>query len=112
VTVFIQIGNTDNKLTQQEWSHFILDTKLAMKRLAKEIHFMGFSEPDAPWQNACWCVVFHDDDFANAARSELQLIAVKYSQESIAWSPAPTTEFITGLPVTAVDKTMLMPVTT
>ena len=52
--ICIQIGNTDNKLTQQEWSKFIS----AMTGIVEGfgiIHFAGGSSAEKPFQNYCIC---------------------------------------------------------
>lgn len=54
-TVVIQIGNTDNKLTQNMWAHYIVYMRGAIEENAFRVHFQGGSDYDAPWQNACWC---------------------------------------------------------
>lgn len=63
-TVTIQIGNSDNKLTQQEWSDFILDVNnlihLSIITTPNPlIYFAGGSEASKSWQNYCW--VFNAD---------------------------------------------------
>jgi hypothetical protein len=60
-TVCVQIGNSDGKLTQQQWSEFVRKTEAAIQPHAFTIHFSGFSRPDAPWQNACWVADVQDD---------------------------------------------------
>lgn len=55
-TAVIQIGNTDNKLTQQEWASFVAYAHEAICRHAYAIHFHGGSESFAPWQNAAWII--------------------------------------------------------
>lgn len=57
-TITIQIGNSDNKLSQMEWSAFIKDVVEVVESLASVVHFYGTSLGDAPWQNAAWVVVF------------------------------------------------------
>jgi hypothetical protein len=52
-TAVIQIGNSDNKLTQIEWSQFVSSVRDIIVPLSKAIHFDGGSKHDAPWQNAC-----------------------------------------------------------
>jgi hypothetical protein len=54
VTAVIQIGNTDNKLTQGEWAHFAEYMRGAISENVYRVHFSGGSDWDAPWQNACW----------------------------------------------------------
>lgn len=82
-TVTIQIGNSDNKLTQTEWSHFCFFVDSAVKGWANEIYFHGFSVGDAPWQNACW-VVSVDSNRTAQLKAALELTAEKFNQDSIA----------------------------
>jgi hypothetical protein len=96
-TVFVQIGNTDNKLTQQEWSHFVSDTRLAIRGWAREVHFDGGSDGDAPWQNHCWAAEFTSSKIEALLRGELRVLAQRYRQDSIAWSEAEITDFIHGV---------------
>lgn len=87
-TITIQIGNSDNKLTQQEWSNFILDVTnmIHLSIIATNnpsIHFSGGSEASKPWQNYCW--VFN----ANKSTTEkiiasLEQIRQMYRQDSVA----------------------------
>lgn len=53
-TVVIQIGNSDNKLTQNEWAHYAEYMRSAIAANAVQVHFSGGSDWNAPWQNACW----------------------------------------------------------
>jgi phage terminase large subunit-like protein len=53
-TAVIQIGNSDNKLTQNNWAHFVASMRSEIERNVYRIHFQGGSDWDAPWQNACW----------------------------------------------------------
>ena len=52
--ISVQAGNSDNKLTQQEWSDFVrqLDAILDAHETAR--HFFGGSETYAKWQNVCF----------------------------------------------------------
>ena len=90
--ICIQIGNSDNKLTQQRWSEFILDIEWAIKYWSDQIYFSGFSRPDALWQNACW--VFNISHLRSLGlKEEVMKVRLKYDQDSIAWSEL-TTGFI------------------
>jgi len=89
-TNIVQIGNTDNKLTQQEWSNFCTKIHLAIVRATKEIHFFGGASFDQPWQNSC--VVFNSDN-VEKLKEEVSSIGKLYKQDSIAWTEG-TTKFI------------------
>lgn len=87
LTVYISIGNSDDKLSQVEWAEFVLDVRDALANLAIHRHGDWYSAPGAPWQNACWCIevrpVMVDD-----LRARLARIAARYRQDSIAWAEA------------------------
>lgn len=82
-TLTVQIGNSDNKLTQTEWAHFVAEVKKIIRNLSCRIHFQGGSDWDAPWQNACWVC-----DVDKVAKRELVLqlsnCRKSFRQESIA----------------------------
>lgn len=90
--VFVGIGNSDNKLTQAQWSLFVGEVESVVKAHASQVHGAWFSRPDAPWQNSCWC--FETDlAVAEKAKPLLANIGRFYNQDSVAWSEA-LTEFI------------------
>lgn len=93
-TVYISIGNSDDRLTQAEWSHFVADVNGVVRGYASVVHGQWFSLPDAPWQNACWCVEV-SDKAAMFLRDALRNSAKAYRQDSIAWAAAET-EFLNG----------------
>lgn len=108
---YISIGNTDDKLTQLEWSKFVADTRQVIDYTIcgtgpehpwGKVHGAWFSAPSDPWQNACWCVELDDGgpDFrrtpAEILKGRLAGVATEYRQNSIAWAVAPNTEFLSG----------------
>ncbi len=94
-TAVIQIGNSDNKLTQQEWADFVNDIDELVDWLPVKTHFSGGSNCKAAWQNYCWVIEFKTvhvmtyDDF----KSSLSQIASEYRQDSIALTIG-NTEFV------------------
>ena len=60
MTVVVQIGNSDDKLSQREWSEYVGDIQRVVGRWSEEIHFSGGSSFGAPWQNACWVLEVED----------------------------------------------------
>lgn len=106
ITVYVSIGNSDDKLTQAEWSSYALDVDRAVNKamgyVGSTVHGRWYSLPSEPWQNACWCLAW-DDELAHiveALKRSLATIARSYRQDSIAWATA-TTEFI-GAPAAVV----------
>lgn len=90
MTVVIQIGNTDNKLTQQEWSQFILEMREVIHQYLGTVHFFGGSATYEPWQNVCWVVEVNSLD---AFCKEATVLRQKYKQDSVAVTVG-NTEFI------------------
>jgi hypothetical protein len=91
--VYVSIGNSDDKLSQVEWSRFALQLSAEVISLAAQVHGAWFSQPVSPWQNACWCVEFASEAQEMTAREAAAEIGRKYGQQSIAWATAQT-EFI------------------
>lgn len=94
MTVVIQIGNSDNKLTQNEWAHFCVAAQLAIAPNVIRLHFKGGSDWDAAWQNACWVCELGSNSI-DKLKSELSTLCRQFSQDSIAITCGET-EFITG----------------
>jgi len=99
VIVYVSIGNSDDRLTQRQWSDFVLVVDQALTGAAARghatVHGSWRSLPDAPWQNACWCIEFEAEQVAvEPLRELLADVAGDYHQDSIAWAEVKTTEFL------------------
>jgi hypothetical protein len=90
-TVTIQIGNTDNKLTQQEWAEFVSQVKKVLEY--STIHFFGGSPNWEAWQNAAWVFSCENEHRLGLIKENLVNIRKNFNQESVAWSES-ITEFI------------------
>lgn len=90
--VYISIGNSDDKLTQAEWSKYVVEMLTRVVSIGKR-HGDWYSAPYTPYQNACWCVEFSSDADIQEAREVATEIRQKWRQDSIAWAVAET-EFI------------------
>lgn len=89
-TITIQIGNSDDKLTQKEWARFWADINHEIVLCAGgKIHFCGLSPSQQPWQNGCW-VVEIDGSQALALRDSLKRVREEHKQDSIAWTEGDT----------------------
>lgn len=94
---YVSIGNTDNKLTQVQWSMFIAAVRRVLDDGEHQVKlvFEGFALPDSQWQNACWGLLLPDDrGLVEMLRRRLARIAGLYRQDSIAWAETDRTEFI------------------
>jgi hypothetical protein len=94
VTVYMSIGNSDDKLTQAEWSEFYVRMAAEVASYASQIHGTWFSNPVGRWQNACWCLEFASEAAAKTARDVAAEIREEYRQDSVAWAEVPVTQFI------------------
>lgn len=88
-TITIQIGNSDDKLSQKLWSNFVGEIDSAIRNAADDVHFTGCSFPSAPWQNAAWVFnVAHDKrDWLIHRVTEIRQ---EYKQDSVAWTAGET----------------------
>jgi hypothetical protein len=91
-TVHVSIGNSDDKLSQREWSEFARYFDITMRMHCEKIHGEWYSLPNSPWQNACLVGEIHSDRM-ESLRSELSALRETYGQDAVAWL-AGTTEFI------------------
>lgn len=92
ITIVVQIGNSDNKLSQQSWAEFCTSISLVLQGRVKETHFSGGSTFDAPWQNACWVAVVEKEKLSDI-KHRLRISREGYCQDSIALTVGET-EFI------------------
>lgn len=84
MTLTIQIGNSDDKLTQPEWSDFVNEIRKIIESVVDEIHFHGFSPADAKWQNACWVVAYDELTDVDGMLHRIKNCRGAYKQDSVA----------------------------
>lgn len=96
-TVYISIGNSDDKLTQREWSQYWLGVRDCINANVRVIHGEWLSSPGSSFQNACWAVepLLAEDRYVIEFKADLCRLANLYEQDSIAWAECPETEFLT-----------------
>lgn len=90
--VYISVGNSDDKLSQVEWSQFVVEMTARVAAVG-HVHGSWASNPVSAYQNACWCVEYRSEDQVTEAREVAAELRDKYRQNSIAWAVADT-EFI------------------
>jgi hypothetical protein len=88
-TITIQIGNSDDKLGQEEWSDFVKQTGAAISSHAEKIHFFGTSDAAKPWQNCAW-VAEIEPDKGMLLRETLVNLRTFFRQDSVAWTEGQT----------------------
>lgn len=91
ITVYVSVGNSDDKLTQVEWSSFYLAVEQVIRRAAHRVHGAWVSQAADPWQNGCWGFEIGNPVWL---RGQLRNLAGAYRQDSIAWAEAPKVEFL------------------
>lgn len=94
ITVYVSIGNSDDKLTQADWATFHGVVDAAIRRVAHRVHGAWLSGSADPWQNACWCFVLVPGSDVTWLRGQLANTAKAYQQDSIAWAEVPETDFL------------------
>lgn len=93
VTIYITIGNSDDKLSQVEWSRYISDVQRAISTWGGKVYGEWFSRPDVPFQNACFGASFDHDNIGGLLMN-LRQIRELYRQDSIAFAIVERTELI------------------
>ena len=84
MTITIQIGNSDDKLTQREWADFISTVTQKIGVIwPTQIHFSGGSNINSPYQNYCWVLVI-DSNVLGEIEKNLTLIRKHFRQDSVA----------------------------
>ena len=93
-SVYISIGNSDDKLAQHEWASFYNHVDTIIIQYAETVHGVWASLPNGAFQNACWCIEI-DEPWVLELKTRLAVVANTYRQDSIAWAEA-TTTFLTS----------------
>lgn len=91
-TVVLQIGNSDNKLSQQRWAEFCTMIYKTISFWNNEMFFSAPSVRWADWQNCCYVFSINNKS-ALILKIELERIRKLYEQDSVAWTEG-TTEFV------------------
>lgn len=99
-TYYATIGNSDDKLSQADWSTFAAEFVETIRIQADEIHGVWWSAPGTPWQNCCVGFSLADEvvpgDASTPAgdrgKSRVRLLQESliklrefYRQEAVAW---------------------------
>ena len=77
--IVVSIGNTDGKLSQEEWSDYVDEMGTVMNQY--KIHFFGGSSNWEDWQNVAWIVEI-PVKVINVIMAEISSVRKKYNQES------------------------------
>lgn len=82
-TVYVTIGNSDNKLTQSEWRSYTDDLTKCIRLYYSVIFGEFYSLPNSFVQNACYSGQIRQMNIPEF-KQELKKLAKKYNQDSIA----------------------------
>jgi hypothetical protein len=91
-TITIIAGNSDNKLTQVEWSQFLRHLGSVIGHRASQFEFTGGPDTASPFQNFAWVIRIMDDE-AVRLREDIKAIRTHFRQDAVAWIEG-TTQFI------------------
>ena len=92
ITVYVSIGNSDDKLSQARWHAFWVGFRRKVLDYAERVHGEWLSIGCAPYQNGCICIEI-PVPAEESLKAELRELAREFDQSSIAWAVA-ATEFI------------------
>lgn len=96
-TVYVSIGNSDDKLTQRDWASFVSDVAQAVHHHSTRIYGQWHSQPVSPFQNAI--IGFEiSTEAVGPLWERLNELRHRYTQDSIAWSVACTSFIREGSP--------------
>ena len=82
IEIVVSIGNTDNKLTQQQWAEYVQRVGDELERYEERRHFFGGSENWRRWQNVVWLAIVDAED-VDRLTNKLIRIRKDYHQDSI-----------------------------
>lgn len=88
-TIVIQIGNTDDKLTQAQWSAFVIAMREAILQHCQAVHFFGGSTNWERWQNCAWVIGCYPPQVPEL-RAAVTDARKLFNQESAAWTEGNT----------------------
>jgi hypothetical protein len=91
--VYVCIGNSDNKLTQEYWAGYVTEVREQIRSMAAVVHGEWYSAPDSGYQNACFCFV-PKDGVRDLTKSYLRTLRGHYDQDAVAWAEASATEML------------------
>lgn len=80
--VVVSIGNTDNKLTQQEWAEFVEAFRMVIARYQDRVYFFGGPSNWSPWQNVACLVEIAPIDVGDF-KLDLVEVRKKFKQDSV-----------------------------
>lgn len=83
MTVYVTIGNSDNKLSQEEWADYQRITRDLCFAHADETHGTWYSEPTSKYQNMILCIRTNVFTYIKLL-DRLREVREEFNQDSIA----------------------------
>jgi len=90
--IYVCIGNSDDKLTQQDWHLFFSHVRVLIERHSSRVYGVWHSLPAERWQNACFGFGVSNPDKKEFIRMRLAELAGQYGQDWISWTEGGTEE--------------------
>lgn len=84
-TIVVQIGNSDNKLTQKQWSDYYEQIERVVDIFSKEVFFKGCSNSNSEYQNAAFIFSIEENENDYDLMKMLVIIKNMFNQDSIAY---------------------------
>jgi hypothetical protein len=88
-TITLQIGNSDDRLSQARWSAFVAAMREVVAVHGREIHFFGAPPNWEPWQNVAWVVTCQDEHIPGFIAA-VQAVRRDFGQDAVAWTEGET----------------------
>lgn len=85
ITVFVSIGNVQDRLVQRDWAEFHREVVLEMELAGAKFQGEWFSGPVALWQTAAWCIDIQPG-IADRLKGQLGAVGAKFGTGMVAWS--------------------------
>lgn len=90
MTLYITIGNTDNKLDQQTWHTFTQHLYKLMLLHCHTIHGEFYTQSNTPYQTCCMSGELYNEYNSGDVEKAVSELAKNFNQDSIAMSIANT----------------------
>ncbi len=88
-TITIQIGNSDDKLSQSEWASFVMMMRTQILDHCDSVHFFGAPANWEAWQNVAW-VFTCDYKKVSSLKTAVATVRAEFHQDSVAWTEGET----------------------
>ena len=95
--IYVCIGNSDDKLSQEDWHLFFNHVRALIERHATQVYGVWHSLPAERWQNACFGFAIERAEQREFIMMRLGEIAALYRQEWVSWVEGKTERIDCGV---------------